>query len=287
MGVFSEQNISDRIQIYERRWDIQVFKPFVRAPNYVAPARRRDGTPAVIKLGLSSDDEIRTEIEALRTYGGGGSAELLEADPDLAVLLMERLEPGTPLSTIEDDAKATRILASLMKQLWRPLPAGHLFPHIRDWARGMERYRACAREKGGPIPLSLIDTAQTFFDNLLSSMQPPVLVHGDLHHHNVLSAQRAPWLTIDPKGVAAEPAYETAAMLRNPSPGFLKQPRVTKLIERRIRLLADELGLDEERIWHWAFAQTVLSAVWDWEDRSGGWDYGIAMAEKLLQLKTG
>src|SRR6266567_6137524 len=43
-----------------------------------------------------------------------------------------------------------------------------------------------------------------------ASSAEPVLVHGDLHHDNVLSSARAGWLAIDPKGVAAEPAYETS-----------------------------------------------------------------------------
>ncbi len=38
---------------------------------------------------------------------------------------------------------------------------------------------------------------------------------GDLHHENILAAERAPWLAIDPKGVIGEPAYEMGALLRN------------------------------------------------------------------------
>jgi streptomycin 6-kinase len=39
------------------------------------------------------------------------------------------------------------------------------------------------------------------FTELLASMMGPVLLHGDLHHGNILAAERQPWLALDPKGV--------------------------------------------------------------------------------------
>ena len=41
------------------------------------------------------------------------------------------------------------------------------------------------------------------------------LVHTDLHYANVLAGQRQPWLAIDPKPLAAEPAYAVAPALWN------------------------------------------------------------------------
>jgi streptomycin 6-kinase len=240
----------------------------------------------VIKLGSPTDPEIRTEVEALRIYSGRGSSQLLDADPENAALLTELLKPGIPLSVVEDDVKATRVLASVMRRLWRPLPASHSFPHLRDWARGLERYRHKTREIRGPIPTFFIDTAQDLFDELIGSMEKEsTLIHGDLHHGNILQAQREPWLAIDPKGVAAEPAYETAAMLRNPAPGLLKRPRVGDLVERRIQLLSDELGQEKRRILGWGIAQTILSAVWGLEDGTG-WEYNLAVTEKLLEVNN-
>jgi streptomycin 6-kinase len=40
------------------------------------------------------------------------------------VLLLERLQPGTPLSCVADDEQATSIAAAVMRQLWRPVPQG-------------------------------------------------------------------------------------------------------------------------------------------------------------------
>ena len=41
-------------------------------------------------------------------------------------------------------------------------------------------------------------------------------MHGDLHHDNIVSAQREPWLVIDPKGLVGDPGYETGPFINNP-----------------------------------------------------------------------
>jgi streptomycin 6-kinase len=109
-----------------------------------------------------------------------------------------------------------------------------------------------------------------------------VLLHGDLHHENVLRSRREPWLAIDPKGVAGEPAYEAGALLRNPYPRLLEEPEPGRLASRRLDRLAGELKLDRSRLRDWAFAQAVLSAIWHLEDGDeDGWPFAMACAELL------
>jgi streptomycin 6-kinase len=100
-------------------------------------------------------------------------------------------------------------------------------------------------------------------------MGASVVLHGDLHHFNILAATRQPWLAIDPKGVVGEAEYETGALLRNPVPDIRNHPRLGELLSRRISQLADELGFDKGRIRCWAIAQAVLSAWWTYEDSDG------------------
>src|SRR5438034_2558490 len=103
------------------RWALTVGPPFALSYNYVAPAVRADGRAAVLKVGFPCR-ELMTEIEALRLFDGHGIARLLAADAAQGALLLERLEPGTPLGPRPDDEAATAITAAVMRQLWRPAP---------------------------------------------------------------------------------------------------------------------------------------------------------------------
>ena len=118
----------------ERRWSLTVLPPFAPLSyNYVAPAVRANGAPVVLKLGVPNP-ELETEIAALRLCQGRGIVQLLEADPDQGVLLLERLKSGTALSSLADDEQATSIAAQVMRQLWRPAPPEHSFPTVAQWA---------------------------------------------------------------------------------------------------------------------------------------------------------
>ncbi len=278
------QNLPHLIADCEKRWSLTVRPPFLDLSyNYVAPAIRSDGTAVVLKLGIVNP-ELLTEIEALRLYDGRGSARLLEADPEQGILLLEQLQPGIPLINLDDDEEATIIAAQVMRQLWRPLPLTHPFPTVARWAAGLTRLRQLFDGGTGPFPAKWVNKAESLFNELLPSQAEPVLLHGDLHHWNILQAQRAPWLALDPKGIAGEPIYEAGALLRNPFPWLAEQPSPTRILARRVDILAELLGFDRGRIIDWGAAQAVLSGWWLFEDHGHGWEGMFAFVEWLTAV---
>jgi streptomycin 6-kinase len=249
--------------------------------NFVAPATRADGTRAVLKIGFPHA-EFLTEAAALQVFDGHGAVRLLESDLDRYCTLLERLEPGIPLLSVTDDEEATSIAAAVMQQLWRPPPENHRFFTIERWSRDLFTRRERFGGTTGRFPEPMIDRAQSLFRELMASSAAPVVLHGDLHHDNVLSAQRRPWLAIDPKGLVGEPAYETGSWLRNWLPDLLRQPNPRAILARRIDQFAEQLGFERVRIRDWAFAQAVLSQVWASEEHDGLPD--LAVAELLSQI---
>ncbi|MCA9947244.1 MAG: phosphotransferase, partial [Anaerolineales bacterium] len=156
------------------------------------------------------------------------------------------------------------IAAQVMQKLWRPLPAEHNFPSVADWAGGLAELREEFGGGTGPFDEKLVGTAESLFTDLLASSGEPVLLHGDLHHYNILSVGDG-WKAIDPKGLAGEPAYEVGALLRNPFTLY-DEPDLKRITVRRLDILAETLSLDRERLRQWGLAQAVLSAWWSYED---------------------
>lgn len=270
----------------ERRWSLEVGSPFPElSQNYVAPALHADGTKAVLKLSFPEDLEFRTEAQALRLFDEQGIVRLLELDLEQGAMLLERLEPGVPLDTVEDDEEAMSIAADVLRRLWRPAPADHPFPLVSDLARGLVRLRWHFGGETGPLPTALVEEAEALFAELIPSQAEPILLHGDLHHGNVLAARRRPWLAIDPKGVVGEPAYDTGALLYNPTE-LLNASRPGKVLERRIDQLAEELDLDGARVRGWGLPRAVLAAYWGWEDGGQVWEEALAFAGLLSATKV-
>lgn len=269
---------------YEEKWSIKVSEPFNLTWNYVAPATAADGTKVVIKIGFPDDREFKAGIDALSVFNAEGIEKLIETDRENAVILTEQVIPGIPLSTLVDDEKATRILATVMKKLWKALPEKHNFITIPEWSKAITKFKEKYKTTSN-LPLYLVDKAEYLFEELIANSAKQMLVHGDLHQNNVLSSNRDEWLAIDPKGVAAEPAYETGTMIRDPFKRMKNNPDMKKIITQRIHTLSDELGFNPQRIHKWAFAQTVLSAVWSAEDKDKRWKYTISIAEALNDIK--
>lgn len=262
------------------RWGLKVAPPFAGLSyNFVAPAVTESGQMVVLKVGVPNR-ELSTEMDALQHYAGRGAVRLLAADAEAGALLLERLQPGTMLVKETDDEKATAIAADVMAELWQPPPAGHAFPTVADWARGLERLRATFGGGTGPFPERLVATAERLFAELLASVQEPVLLHGDLHHYNILRAERAPWLAIDPKGIVGERGFEIGAWLRNPLPADYPGD-LRLLLGRRLDIFAERLGLERKRLAAWGLAGAVLSGWWSYEEQGGGWERAFALAEAL------
>lgn len=268
-----------------RRWGLTLGPPFPNLSyHYAAPAVRADGAPVVVKA-CSPTGEFPSESAALEVYDGRGAARLLAVDRQREVLLLERLQPGTPLRAVEDDEEATAIAAGVMRALWRPVPQAEPFPSVADWGEGFTRLRRRYGGGTGPFPPALVAEAERLFVALNGSAAAPVVLHGDLHHDNILAAGARGWLAIDPKGLIGEPAYEPGAFLRNCLPTPLTNRGGGRLLARRVDRFATELGLDRARVRGWGLAQAVLSAWWSMEDHGHGWEPMVALAELLAAIE--
>src|SRR5215472_2582883 len=114
----------------QQRWSLTGASPFAyqsNASHYLAQARRSDKTTVVVKVHAPTGEFLQ-EAEALRLCTGRGMVRLLDYDTSEQALLLEHLSPGTPLSQVADDERAISIAATVMRDLWRPVPSEHSFP---------------------------------------------------------------------------------------------------------------------------------------------------------------
>ncbi len=161
------------------------------------------------------------------------------------------------------------------------------FPTLGQWADGLRRLREAFEGATGPLPPQLVARAEALLAERLASAAPSVVLHGDLHHDNILAAGRAPWLAIDPKGLIGEPAYEVSAFVCNPYPLITSRPDLPRLLARRVAVLSQRLGLERDRLLSWAMIHAVLSAAWEVEDRGYGWEPWVHLGATLQRLTGG
>jgi streptomycin 6-kinase len=252
--------LPDTVRSLVADWGLELGGPFPMSIHWVCAATTSDGLPAVLKIGPAAPRHLPVEAQVLRLFDGSGSVRLLREDMARGALLLERAVPGDPLSRLvpANDEEATSVLVAVLRALHRTAPADlpdvlaqrdDLYLHLRT---------------DGLLPARLVDRAAGLFTELCADATERVVLHGDLHHDNVLRADRSPWLSIDPHGSAGDPGYDLGSMLFNPVPTE-RDPDLLALVPRRIEQLADGLGMDTDRVVAWGFVKAVLSQVWSCE----------------------
>jgi streptomycin 6-kinase len=220
----------------------------------------------VLKVVRKENSEEWRCGEVLEAFRGEGMIRPLEYTA--GAVLLPHLRPGHDLTSLcleGRDDEATEILASLLQRmssapvnLGGVRPVDRLQPEFAQFRNGAD----------GFIPASYVDRAEELFAGLCRTQRDVRLLHGDLHHYNVLFDDDAGWIVIDPWGVIGEIEFEVGAALRNPVDvsALLGDPSV---IERRLRIFEAELKLNPDRALKWAFAMTVLAILWPFDAQIG------------------
>ena len=273
-----------------KRWQLRELRPVASLSfNFVALATEsRHGREVVLKV--SPDPSVTAAESAwLRHHAGKAVVGVLACNTD--AYLMECLSPGSPLdpSSQGEDRQTAREVALLIHGLSRsPPPAnqGGLFRAVAQDSSGFADYSRVFGDRGA-VDAKLVDAAKTVWSALVTSPSPPCLVHGDLHHGNVLVSARGDGTTrpivIDPHGLVAETEYECAAMLRNRLAWCPNEATLARTVSDRVAILAEVLALDARRIAAWGFAQTVLSACWEALATKGVQDAAVLAAARALR----
>jgi streptomycin 6-kinase len=268
-----------------KRWSLTLGQPFANLSyNFVLPATSSDGVQLVLKLGVPCQ-ELFTEAAALGVFQGVGAVQLLDHDAARGVLLMERVVPGTALHQLQSETQATQTAARLMRELWRPPPETHAFPSLAIWFRALAQLRNNFAGGCGPFPPKLIEKAEGIFAELEASADRNVILHGDLHHENILFSAKRGWLAIDPKGICGEPGYEGGSFMLNQLPAGASQSATMKVLEQRLVIFSEELAITQRRLARWSFCHAVLSALWSFEE-ADDWRPTISLAQMLEQLAS-
>ncbi|MCW2792555.1 MAG: aminoglycoside resistance protein [Nocardioides sp.] len=243
-------------------WELRVDGPPMHGfCSLVLPVSSSAG-PGALKLGFDQDEESDHEALALQHWGGRGAVRLLRADPGRRALLLERLHPRD-LATV-GELEACEVVAGLYGRVRRVAP-----PQLRPVTSYVERWTEAmsSMPRNAPVPRRLVEQATHLSHALVSDpASTGAIVHGDLHHHNVLAADREPWLVIDPKAMSGDQHYEPAPMLWNCWDRVVASGDVRGAVRRRFHTLVDGAGLDEDRARDWVVVRVVLNAHWAVED---------------------
>ena len=224
-----------------------------------------NGTPAMLKIVDVSEE--RQGGQLMIWWDGDGAARVLEHDDD--AYLMERAVGKLSLIHMaknNQDTEASRIISAVVAKLHhvanKSLPPS-LVP-LSVWFKSLYS----AAQQGG-----ILKQAADIAFELLKAPQENSVLHGDIHHGNILDFGERGWLAIDPKGLLGERGFDYANIFCNPELMIATKP---ERLEEQATIVAQAAGLSRDRLIKWIFAYAGLSAAWHLEDGSSP-DIAIAV----------
>lgn len=230
--------------------------------NLVCYARSALYGDVVLKIEGPHPDRF-TEMTTLRLYAGRQACTCLAIDEEIAAILLERIVPGYDLRTLPDMQEQLEIGAEVIATLPIPLQEPHGLPHYRDWIT-----RAIANTHAHYHPsaqmIHVMAAAAELFDQICPGDEPRYLLHGDLHHDNMLFHNDGMWKVIDPQGVIGAPFLESARFIQN---HVIDQDNVFHwdMLDDTVAYFAARLGESKYNIASAFFILHVLSTCWGCE----------------------
>ncbi|SMB34661.1 Streptomycin 3''-kinase [Serratia proteamaculans] len=256
---------------YMQRWQLQPDGPAFETHSSLLMPVRYQGAAAMLKIAREQEEKFGGLL--MCWWQGEGAARVLACHDD--GILLERAQGSLSLPQMVrdgDDRRATAILCQVIARLHAPRvqPLPELIP-LDQWFNSLW---PAAQAHGGMLRLSATVAAE-----LLTSPRELSVLHGDIHHDNVLDFGERGWLVIDPKRLYGERAFDYANIFCNPNYGIATDPDI---FLRRVAQVCQLAGLDRQRLLQWILAWAGLSAAWFMEDGEAA-DIDFRVAEQAAR----
>jgi streptomycin 6-kinase len=216
---------------------------------------RRQGVPAMLKVAIEDEEKLGGLLMAW--WDGRGAAPVLAYDTN--AVLLERAEGEESLTEMVlqgRDEGATQIICAVVAELHAP--RAKLMPSLVPLAEWFSELEPAAATHGG-----ILASSAAVARELLAVQHEVRVLHGDIHHANILDFGAKGWLAIDPKGLLGERGFDYANLFRNPTDDVALQPG---RFARQVELVAAIAGLERVRLLQWILAGSGLSAAWHLKD---------------------
>jgi streptomycin 6-kinase len=239
---------------------------------------------ALLKIVEPDDDEANS-AEILKYFKGQGAVKLLNAHEN--ALLLEYIQSDNAAPDLEqmvlngEIEKATHILCDTIEALHAPRES-KIAPKTTPFTARFDDMRKYLNE--GRVPVARHKQCQDALlltQNLIDAYKNDnILLHGDVHHFNVLKDEKRGWLAIDPKGFIGPRPYEYSSIFCNPyrHKEIVATSHYMKMLST---IIAERSGLPKDVIAQFAYIHSLQCAAWSLSPPDQ--DYWFACADAIKE----
>lgn len=239
------------------RWELDHLETiYEHSTKGVYTAESKLFGPVILKIDQHRP-QLESEYRMLARLSGDHSCKAYAFDESAGLLLEERIFPGTALRREASLEKRVRMFLQVFREIHMPESSGVTY---LNWLERSCEY--CVRNR---VAEEMASRARLFCAEMFEKYPDRVLLHGDLHHDNLLLRADGSYAMIDPKGVVGPAIMDLPRFILNePDTDHAGSDR--RHIEEVIRLLGTQSGYPEADIRKLFYMETVLANIWRMED---------------------
>lgn len=254
------KNLPYLVDQLSREWQFKLLNPLSNLSfNFVGLVENHQKKKFILKVAPAVG-RLKNEIIWLQSF-----QEITPYIYDHTITydayLMDYIDPGTTLKEWikEKDDEGIQIICEIilkLRQKHRGTPLE--FKHLSELMNDLD-YLEPHFDKG------FLSKIKSLYCELSQKNTEDTLLHGDLHHDNILRANNE-WKVIDPHGYLGDPAAEIGPLMYNPINIFPINQPLKPFIINRLKILCEYLPYDCKKLQAWAYCWAALSAAWEISD---------------------
>lgn len=248
-----------RAEIVWELSDLEIYEHL--SYNLLLRGKSKKYGQVMLKIGVLND-EYRREIKFLNELRSSRYVTCYDVLMEEGMILMALLIPGTRLNEIKVLEERIFIAGTLLSYT----PKVSLHPSYMKYHRAMftETMKKNKEKIRSSSLFDYLGRAEGYYIELMALFSEAVILHGDLHHENMIYDEAKGWQIIDPKGYLGMKILEPGRYIINQIWEDIDKGR--DWTKETVSYLSEVLGYSEELLYKSAYIDCMLSSTWSLED---------------------
>ncbi len=255
---FGAESYKERIRMlekYRKQWELSEleFKPEFSTNSLIFYAVSKQYGNVILKILLP--DNFDKEIPTLILFQGENFCKLYEYSLEDKVYIMERIVPADTLYESAPRNERIKIAGEIFKELHKTDFPDRTFPTYIEWLEAGKEGTKNRKDCEGLYPY--LDSAERMLADICQKYSRKLLLHGDLHHENILKNEKGSYTVIDPKGVTGDPIFDLSRFILDEFRDDLTSEPKDVIIDF-VQKLGDSVGIPCEILLRCLYIETVI-----------------------------
>ena len=283
--------ISDKLHLAAQKWNLLNISPIYKQEKRAVYQATASAWGNII-LKINADTEtLLSEFRALQSMHSTNCCKVYDFDEAYGMLVEELISPGTVLREEKNLAKRIKHFCTVFHNIHTtPISVadtGH--KTYLNWLENADRF--CQQHAADTKYTAVLELKKNMYEayqigkELFEKYPDRLLLHGDLHHDNILQNANGEYCIIDPKGIIGPEIFDIPRFILNELYDFDydKAAEAISHIEMTIQLISDTTGYPIKDITRLFFMETMLANAWCLEDGVPLEALHIKVATELLR----